>query len=181
MKSTSETIPRWSPQSTAVIFTGLSLEPGGKVSAPGRKAFNILICTFLAPFPGLWLLGLRVARLTPWRGSDGDSITEGVRTLGWVGIANDTDRNDAVRDYSYQLTLSLPAEIGIVGFGDNAFTHPGSGGVPILSEAWDYLWEGQKRVFDPPPDLVIYSAHPCPSSPHPTSIFPKFSSLKSVC
>ena len=53
VKSTSETIPRWSPQSTAVIFTGLSLEPGGKVSAPGRKAYNILICTLLAPFPGL--------------------------------------------------------------------------------------------------------------------------------
>ena len=56
MKSTSETIPRWSPQSTAVIFTGLSLEPGGKVSAPGRKAYNILICTFRSiSWP--WLLG----------------------------------------------------------------------------------------------------------------------------
>ena len=51
VKSTSETIPRWSPQSTAVIFTGLSLEPGGKVSAPGRKAYNILICR--TTFPGL--------------------------------------------------------------------------------------------------------------------------------
>ena len=30
-------------------------------------------------------------------GTDGDSITEGVRTLGYEGIADDTDRNDAVR------------------------------------------------------------------------------------
>ena len=83
------------PQSTAVIFTGMSISPPSTASwtlkAPHRKKFNILIY--------------------------GDSITEGVRTLGYEGIQNDTDRNDAIRDYSLQLAASLPAEIGVVAFG----------------------------------------------------------------
>ena len=52
----------------------------------------------------------------------GDSITEGVRTLGYVGITNDTDRNDAVRDYSYQLCQTLPCEVGVVAFGATGLT-----------------------------------------------------------
>ena len=73
VKSTTETQSRWNPQSTALAFTSMTLADGAKARAPARKKFNILIY--------------------------GDSITEGVRTLGFVDIANDTDRNDAVRDY----------------------------------------------------------------------------------
>jgi len=29
--------------------------------------------------------------------------------------------------------------------------------VPILSVAWNQLWAGQPRVFEPPPDLIIYN------------------------
>ena len=68
-----------------------------------------------------------------------------------------TDRNDAVRDYSYQLSLSLPTEIGIVAFGGSGFTHDGSGQVPPLIQSYNMLWKGQERTFDPKPDLVIYN------------------------
>lgn len=133
VKSTTETRERWAvPSATAVIFTGITI---GNSTAPPRrpvrKPYNVLIY--------------------------GDSITEGVRTLGYVGIANDTDRNDAVRDYSYQLSQMLPIEIGVVGFGATGTTKPGSGGVPALPETWDKLWDGEPRVFMPAPDVVIYN------------------------
>jgi hypothetical protein len=66
VKSTTETNSRWTPQNTAVVFTGLTLDAQATVRLPQRKRYNILIY--------------------------GDSITEGVRTLGFEGIQNDTDR-----------------------------------------------------------------------------------------
>jgi len=121
------------PSATAVIFTGVTIGGGGTLAVhpPRRRPLNVLIY--------------------------GDSITEGVRTLGYEGIQNDTDRNDAVRDYSYQLSQSLPVEIGVVGFGATGTTHGGSGGVPALPVTWNQLWDGEPRVFSPPPDLVIYN------------------------
>ena len=137
VKSQTETKSRWSPQSTAVVFTGI--ETGGPLTLPRRRKFNVLIY--------------------------GDSITEGVRTMGYVGIQNDTDRNDAVRDYSFQLYESLPVEIGIVAFGGSGFTHNGSGAVPPLITSYNQLWAGEPRVFDPPPDLVICAPPPLHSPP----------------
>jgi lysophospholipase L1-like esterase len=134
VKSTTETKSRWEPQSTAAVFTGITLDAGAAVAAPRRKKYNILIY--------------------------GDSITEGVRTLGYQGIQNDTDRNDAVRDYSYQLGQQLPAEIGVVAFGATGLTHGGSGGVPALGGAggsWNLSWKGAARSFAPQPDLVVYN------------------------
>lgn len=137
VKSTTETRQRWAmPSATAVIFTGITIASdasGGAVavSAPRRKPYNVLIY--------------------------GDSITEGVRTLGYVGIQNDTDRNDAVRDYSYQLSQMLPVEIGVVAFGATGTTKGGSGAVPALPVSWNQLWNGEPRVFTPTPDLVVYN------------------------
>ena len=91
VKSTTETRSRWAPQDTAVVFRGITLDNGATARAPRRRMFNVLFY--------------------------GDSITEGVRTLGWIGVQNDTDRNDAVRDYSFQVGSMLAAEFGIVGFG----------------------------------------------------------------
>jgi len=129
IKSETETKSRWAPQATAIVFTGIVT--GGPLALPRRKKYNVLIY--------------------------GDSITEGVRTMGYVGIPDDTDRNDAIRDYSYQLYESLPIEIGIVAFGGSGFTHDGSGGVPPLITSYNQLWKGQPRVFEPTPDLVIYN------------------------
>jgi len=57
----------------------------------------------------------------------------------------------------YYTDESLPIEIGIVAFGGSGFTHNGSGAVPELITSYNQLWAGQPRVFDPPPDLVIYN------------------------
>jgi hypothetical protein len=144
IKSTTETESRWSPQSTAVRFTGISLDPSGVLELPNRRPFNVLIY--------------------------GDSITEGVRTLGYENIALDTDRNDAVRDYSYTLSTLLPIEIGVVGFGATGTTKGGSGGVPALTESWNRLWDGEVRDFETHrPDLVIYNegcVAPAAALPH---------------
>ena len=116
------------------------------------------------PVPGtrIVLTGLETdGQLAPWLPSDvnlliyGDSITEGVMTLGG-SQHDDTDHNDASVVYSHALGRLLGAETGVVGFGDNAFTHTGSGGVPILGEAWDQMWDGVPRNFAaPPPDLIV--------------------------
>jgi hypothetical protein len=62
-----------------------------------------------------------------------------------------------VRDYSFQLSLMLPVEIGIVAFGASGTTKGGSGHVPALTESWNMQWEGVSRKFDPAPDLIIYN------------------------
>ena len=134
VKSSTETQDRWEQQSTAVIFSGIEVDaaaPLPALRAPVRRPYNILVY--------------------------GDSITEGVRTLGYVNIANDTDRNDAVRDYSFELSRLLPAEVGIVAFGATGLTKGGSGNVPALGESWAQLWEGEPRIFEPIPDLVVYN------------------------
>ncbi|MGI4789090.1 MAG: GDSL-type esterase/lipase family protein [Janthinobacterium lividum] len=131
IKSTSETIDRWNSQATAVVFTGVVLDTGASVRLPVRKPYNILIY--------------------------GDSITEGVRTAGYAGIPNDTDRNDAAQDYSWLLSQSLPAEVGVVGFGATGLTRGGSGAVPALPQSYKFLWAGQPRSFLPVPDLVLYN------------------------
>ena len=84
VKATSETVNRWTPQDSAVIITGIELGDGATVVAPRRKPFNVLIF--------------------------GDSITEGVRALGYTGSwqRNDTDRNDATRDYVHIYTPQPP-------------------------------------------------------------------------
>jgi hypothetical protein len=132
VKSTSETIERWTKQRTAVVFTGIWLDNGAILSAPVRKPFNILIY--------------------------GDSITEGVRVNGYSGITYDTDRNDALQVYSWLLSQELPAEVGVVGFGATGINTSGSGGVPNLGKSYAYLWAGEPRSFsDPEPDLILYN------------------------
>lgn len=99
--------------------------------------------------------------LAPWIPSDanlliyGDSITEGVLTLGGSQKL-DTDHNDASVVYSHALGPLLGAEVGVVGFGNSALTHSASGGVVPFGESWNQLWDGVPRSFsDPKPDLII--------------------------
>lgn len=119
------------PPATAVVLTGIVLDAGATVRAPIRKPYNILIF--------------------------GDSITEGVRTAGFAGIADDTDRNDATQDYSWLLSQELPAEVRVVGFGATGLTRGGSGNVPALPQSYKLLWSGQEQSFLPAPDVVIYN------------------------
>ena len=131
IKSTTETQDRWNSQTTAVQFTGLTLDGGATVSAPALRKYRVLVY--------------------------GDSITEGVRVYGYSGITNDTDRNDNAVDYSYKLGELLDAEIGVVGFGGSGLTVTGSGNVPPLPQSYNLLWAGQARTFSPVPDLAVYN------------------------
>lgn len=81
-----------------------------------------------------------------------------MRVNGFAGIANDTDRNDALQVYSWLLSQELPAEVGVVGFGATGINTSGSGNVPLLAKSYGYLWAGRARSFsDPEPDLIIYN------------------------
>ena len=129
VKSMTETASRWAAgvPSTRVVFTGLVLEAGASVAPTVNSDTNILIY--------------------------GDSITEGVLTLG--GSQHyDTDHNDATVVYSYRLAALLGTEIGVVGFGATGLSRGGSGGVPALGETWNQLWDGVPRVFSPKPDIM---------------------------
>lgn len=130
VKSTTETANRWNVgvNSTQVRFTGLTLAAGAAVAAVRVAPYNILVY--------------------------GDSITEGVRTLG-EGQTNDTDRNDAWLGWASELGYLLGAEVGVVGFGATGVSVAGSGSVPILPSSYNLLYSGVSRTFSPVPDLVV--------------------------
>ena len=132
VKSSTETANRWNTgvNSTQVRFTGLTLAAGAAILATQTAPRRLLIY--------------------------GDSITEGVRTLG-ESATNDTDRNDAGLCWSLQLSELLGAEVGVVGFGATGLTLAGSGNVPALPSSWNYLYAGVSRSFSPAPDAVIFN------------------------
>jgi hypothetical protein len=153
IKSTTETANRWSPSkpSTRVVFTGLTVS----AVAPWFPApKNVLIY--------------------------GDSITEGVLTLG--GSQHyDTDHNDASVVYSHALGPLLGAEMGVVGFGATGLSRGGSGGVPALGVSWNQLWDGVPRAFSPQPDLVVFNegTNDCGAPPAPCGIAPAMATVLS--
>lgn len=132
VKSTTETANRWnnvgSATGTAVIFTGLMVANGAALMAPLAAAKSILCY--------------------------GDSVTEGVRTVG-ESAANDTDRNDAMSGWAFQLGKLLGAEVTVVGFGGTGLSAAGSGNVPALGASYNNLYLGQPRTFTPAPNLIV--------------------------
>jgi lysophospholipase L1-like esterase len=131
VKSTTETQNRWNAgNSTRVVFKGLTLDAGAALLAPLKAPKNLLIY--------------------------GDSITEGVRTLG-ESASNDTDRNDAMMGWAYRLGALLGAEVGVVGFGASGLSVTGSGNVPVLGSSYGLLYAGVSRSFSPVPDMVIFN------------------------
>ncbi|MDE2575538.1 MAG: SGNH/GDSL hydrolase family protein, partial [Rhodospirillales bacterium] len=131
VKSTTETQNRWNaPSNTAVVFTGITLDAGAVVLAPLAAPLHVLVY--------------------------GDSITEGVRTLG-ESAANDTDRNDAALGWAWRLGALLGAEVGVVGFGATGISVAGSGNVPALPTSYASIMSGVARGFTPAPDLVVFN------------------------
>lgn len=129
VKSTTERANRWLPgPSTRIVFTGLQLEAGSVTAVPYGASKNVLIY--------------------------GDSITEGVLTLGG-SQANDTDHNDVSVCWSYRQGPLLGAETGVIGFGATGLSRGGSGNVPALGVSFNQLWQGVPRSFSPLPDLII--------------------------
>lgn len=114
VQSTSEHVPRWATQSAIVKLTGIDV--------PGATG---LVGVSRRPLTGLVL---------------GDSITEGYQSLKAV---IDPVGSDATCTWSYLLSDTLGAEVGVIGYGGTGFGHAGVGGVP----AWDgathtHLWGG---------------------------------------
>lgn len=137
------------PYHSIEVFVKSSTERANRWSAAGNSTRIILT--------GIESDGA----LAPWIPSDanlliyGDSITEGVLTLGG-SQPFDTDHNDAAVVYSHVLGSLLGAEAGVIGFGASGLTHRGSGGVVALGESWNQLWDGVPRSFtSPKPDLIV--------------------------
>ena len=131
IKSTDDTINRWGPNSqTAVSLTSIVLDTGSTVTAPTAKSKNVLIF--------------------------GDSITEGIRTLGG-DQSQDTNKNDNRCCYSSVMLDSLNVEYGIVAFGSQGINVGGAGSVPALTASYNLLYSGVARSFSPAPDLIIYN------------------------
>lgn len=129
IKATSQNVTRWSTlPGTRVALRTINIGPSQSFSAPKT-------------YPR-WILYY------------GDSITEGVRTLGHTQ-AYDVDQNDNMVEWSAQSAQRLDAEYGIVGFGSTGLTTAGSGGVPALPSAWNLLYPGQSRDFSHCPDVMI--------------------------
>lgn len=129
VKSTTENQPRWTTQTTAVVLTGLEVDNTGSLLAPPKSPVNVLFY--------------------------GDSITEGVRTISSVAVG-DTNRNDAAQGWAYLLGKAFGAEFGLIGFGGTGVVKAtGSGSVPNLQTSYNQLWNGEPRVFDPSPNLIV--------------------------
>ncbi|MDI6652748.1 hypothetical protein QMA67_07290 [Gluconobacter japonicus] len=129
LKSTSEGLTRWATTpGTRAELTGISIGDGQSFYVP--KVYPRVLLFY------------------------GDSITEGVRTLGETQTY-DTDRNDNAVEWSAQVAQRLNAEYGIVGFGGTGLTVSGSGGVPSLPNAWSQIYPGQNRSFASCPDAMI--------------------------
>jgi hypothetical protein len=130
VKSTTETANRWliEQNSVRVVFTGLVLDAGAGVAQAFPAPKNVLIY--------------------------GDSITEGVRTIG-ESAPFDTDRNDVTVCWSFRQAALLGAEVGIVGFGATGLSRGGSGNVPALGSTYNMLWATVPRSFLPNPDLIV--------------------------
>lgn len=129
VKAMTETQNRWNAgTSTRLVFTGIGLAAGAAVLAPLTAPLRVL--------------------------AYGDSITEGVRTLGETA-ASDTDRNDAAMGWAYRLGALLGAEVGVVGFGAQGLSVAGSGNVPVLGSSWNAQYAGASRGFSAVPDLVV--------------------------
>ncbi|MCW2264162.1 lysophospholipase L1-like esterase [Gluconobacter cerinus] len=129
LKSTSEGLIRWATTpGTRAELTGISIGASQSFYAPKVYPRTLLFY--------------------------GDSITEGVRTLGETQ-AYDTNRNDNAVEWSAQVAQRLNAEYGIVGFGGTGLTVGGSGGVPSLPNTWSQVFPGQNRSFALCPDAMI--------------------------
>lgn len=120
-------VNRWVPPTPGAIrFTGLTLGNGAGVLTPSRAALNVLVY--------------------------GDSITEGIRTLGETGAS--PDFSDAMFGWAYALGALLGAEVGLVGFGGTGYL-TSLGQVPVFSSSYGLIAAGVPRVFSPAPDLVV--------------------------
>lgn len=127
IRSTSESVSRWSPQNTMVSLTGIIIDTGKTLAKPLALPLNGLIL--------------------------GDSITAGVNTVSNVG--DSTVRGSAQQGYAFQIGQILGAEVGIVGFGGQGWVTTGGGSVPVIGTTYNAIYSGVPRVWTPVPDFIV--------------------------
>ena len=130
VKSTSQTVNRWNASAlgTVVRLSGITLAQGASTTLPYAAPWTIAVF--------------------------GDSITEGVRTVNQTA-SNDTDQNDATLGWAYNLGRLMGAEVGVIGFGGQAFTVVGSGNVPVFTTSYSEMSSGVTRGTAVPPELIV--------------------------
>jgi len=122
---------RWSPPlESALIFAGVIPDSGGKLLAP-------------PPRPRLHVEFL------------GDSITEGVLTMGRGAQSEWPKLSDGRRGFAFQTAELLGAAPCIVGFGRLGITVGGNGGVPRAIESLPFIYQGVKKERLQPAAVVI--------------------------
>ncbi len=80
----------------------------------------------------------------------GDSITNGYATTSAYII-------DSRMSWAYPLRDYLSAEVGVVGFNAQGFSHNGSANIPYFGSTYDHTWSSVTRSFTTPsePNLVL--------------------------
>ena len=148
VKSTSEFVSRWTPQSAAVVLTSIALANGAVQSRPGVPARTIL--------------------------AFGDSITEGYHTVSAAAQGSDPDGSDATLAWAYELRRLLAADVGVIGFGGTGVLASGQGGVPPVGQSFNQMWSGQARTFSPAPSLVVINEGENDKAANPGAFQPAF-------
>ena len=135
---------RWSSSGAAppysLTITGLTVDasPGTLAALSGDVALRSNYCIFY-----------------------GDSITEGIRTEGFVANPGPTfpATGDAQHDYVYDLAQMENCEYGEIGFSGDGYTTPGSSGAGVFPNSWPYYFNGQSRLvsgkFSPMPTYTF--------------------------
>lgn len=82
----------------------------------------------------------------------GDSITEGVRAISLDASLIGTDGTQTAAQL---LAVALNAEVGIVGYGGQAWASAGAGSVPAFTSSWNFQQSGVSRSFSPVPDYLV--------------------------
>lgn len=127
--ASTENANRWaSPYATAAKLTGIVLGgSGGGASAPVERTLKGLVF--------------------------GDSITEGISTIG-LAAGDTSTKSDYTVSWASMLGECLGAEVGAVGFGRQGITVTGNGSVPTLPNTYNLIAAGLTRSFTPTPDFI---------------------------
>lgn len=124
MKSSKQTIDRWTTPREVIRLTGFTVDSGGTT---------------------LPLTGTAIAIKTHRAMFLGDSITEGVDSLGTN--SGDLTSNDAYQCWPRYVANALNAEYAQVGYGFQGYVHTGNGSVPKLVTSYKLQANGVSRTL----------------------------------
>ena len=135
---------------TLTLYTLRLKQSGDKWGADGKSPADVFRLTGLKLDDGasLFTPGLMPGRALYY----GDSITDGVRAL---GMDADFAGMDGAVTAAQLVAQSLNCEVGIIGFGGQAWIHGGSGKVPGFLSSWNFYHNTMPRDFSQPLDYIL--------------------------